>query len=157
MARWSEIESAAPKLAGRVLARFDAGRHKVLATLRQDGSPRVSGIESSFAGADLWFGGMADSRKVLDLLRDPRFALHSASVDPPAWTGNAKVAGRAVAVTDPAELTAVIAAEGEPPGPARYFRAEITELVLTHLGDPADHLVIEFWREGEGLRRVERR
>ena len=102
---------------------------------------------------------MAGSRKALDLLRDPRFALHSASVDPPDWTGDAKVAGRAVEETDPARVAAVLGASGggEPPGPARLFRADLSEVVLTRLGDPPDHLVIEWWHEGEGLRRVERR
>jgi len=157
MASWDEVSATEPAIANAARALFDAQKHKTLATLRADGSPRISGIEVAFVAGELWFGGMADSRKVLDLLRDPRFALHSASADPPAWSGDAKVAGRAVAVTEPAVLAALVAATGEPPGPARYFRADLTEVVLTRLGDPPDHLLIEFWHEGRGLRRVERR
>ncbi len=59
----------------------------------------------------MWFGGMWQSKKALDLLRDPRFALHSASLDAAEWKGDAKI---------------------------------------------ADHIVIEFWREGQGVQRVER-
>ncbi len=44
-----------------------------------------------------------------------------------------------------------------PPGPSHLFRADIREVVLTRVGDPPDHLVIERWKEGEGLRRFERR
>jgi len=33
----------------------------------------------------------------------------------------------------------------------------VTEVVVTRIGDPPDHLVIELWREGEGLRRMQRR
>ena len=108
MATWSEIEAAAPELAGRARAAFDAHKHKVLATLRRDGSPRISGIEATIADGELWLGMMPGSRKALDLRRDPRLALHSASVDPPddptAWTGDAKLSGRAVEVDDPALL-----------------------------------------------------
>ena len=103
MATWSEIESAAPELAGRARAAFDAHKHKVLATLRRDGSPRISGIEATITDGELWLGMMPGSRKALDLRRDPRLALHSASDDPPddptAWTGDAKLSGRAVRST----------------------------------------------------------
>jgi hypothetical protein len=33
---------------------------------------------------------------------------------------------------------------------------DVTEVVLTRVGDPPDHLVIELWREGQGLRRTRR-
>jgi len=60
---------------------FDAHKHKTLATLRKDGSPRISGIEVDFVDGDLWLGAMWQSRRALDLRRDPRFALHSATAD----------------------------------------------------------------------------
>jgi len=159
MASWDEVRAAVPEFAEEVRGLFDAHRHKVLATLRQDGSPRVSAVETAFIEGDLWFGGYADSRKVLDLARDGRFALHSGTGDEDRWQGDAKFAGRAVEETDPARIRAIFRASGggDPPGPARIFRADLTEVVLTRLGEPADHLAIEYWREGQGLRRVERR
>ena len=158
MASWSEVEAAAPELAARVRATMDAHKHKVLATLRRDGSPRVSGIEATFTDGELWLGMMPGSRKAMDLRRDPRLALHSASVDPTeedpsAWPGDAKVAGRAVEVDDPA-LVERLAGEGG--GGAHLFRVDLTEVVHTRVGEPADHLVIEVWREGTGLRRLRR-
>src|SRR5215208_6427294 len=107
MANWSEVEAAAPELAARARATLDAHKHKVLATLRRDGSPRLSGIEATIVDGELWLGMMPGSRKALDLRRDPRLALHSASVDPPsddpsAWPGDAKLSGRAVEVDDSA-------------------------------------------------------
>ena len=159
MASWSEIEAAAPELAARARATFDAHRHKVLATLRRDGSPRISGIEASFTDGELWLGMMPGSRKALDLRRDPRLALHSASVDPPddpvAWTGDAKLSGRAVEVEDP-ELLRRLGAGDEAEG-AHLFRVDVTELVHIRVGDPADHLVIDLWQEGKGLSRRQRR
>jgi hypothetical protein len=163
MASWREIEAQAPELAALAREFLDAHVHKTLATLRKDGSPRISGTEMSFVDGDLWLGGMHKSMKALDLRRDPRLALHSASMDPPddpsAWEGDAKLAGRAEEITDPERKAAVSkgAGGGEPPGPYHLFRVDVTELVVTRVGDPPDHLVIESWREGEGLRRVQRR
>ena len=150
MASWRELEEAEPEFAGRVRRLFDAHRHKTIATLRADGSPRISGIEAQFVDGELTFGSMPRSRKGADLLRDPRFALHSASEDPPegdpaGWSGDAKVAGRAVLV---GEL------EGEVSG--QSFRAELDEVVVTGLNDAATLLVIESWRPGRGVTRVER-
>jgi Pyridoxamine 5'-phosphate oxidase len=157
MATWSEIEAAAPELAGRARAAFDAHKHKVLATLRRDGSPRISGIEATIADGELWLGMMPGSRKALDLRRDPRLALHSASDDPPddpaTWAGDAKLSGRAVEVDDPALLERLGAGDQ---ADAHLFRVDITELVHTRVGDPADHLVIDLWREGAGLRTMRR-
>jgi hypothetical protein len=154
MASWRQLVAAEPEFAVRVQQYFDRHVHKTIATLRHDGSPRISGIEATLTGEELWFGGMPGSRKVLDLLRDSRFALHSGSDDPPAWTGDAKAAGTVVLLTDPEQLAALI---GETGPAATYFRAELREVVLTRLGEPADHLVIEAWHEGRGLTRVERR
>jgi hypothetical protein len=159
MANWSEVEAAAPELAARARATLDAHKHKVLATLRRDGSPRLSGIEATIVDGELWLGMMPGSRKALDLRRDPRLALHSASVDPPsddpsAWPGDAKLAGRAVEVDDPALLERLGAGEGG--GGAHLFRVDVTEVVHTRVGEPADHLVIEVWDEGAGLRRLKR-
>src|SRR5687767_9790402 len=101
MPAWRDVEREAPDLAQRVRVLFDARRHKTIATLRVDGSPRISGIEAVFADGELTFGSMPHARKGADLRRDPRFALHSATVDPvdgaeAQWPGEAKVAGRVV-------------------------------------------------------------
>ena len=48
MARWERIEAEEPEFAARARGHFDAGVHKTIATLRADGSPRISGIEASF-------------------------------------------------------------------------------------------------------------
>jgi Pyridoxamine 5'-phosphate oxidase len=160
MATWDEFAADAPELARGVRAAFDRGVNKLLATLRRDGSPRISGIEAGFKEGELWLGMMDQSRKALDLRRDPRMALHSPSEDPgedPAkWLGDAKLAGRAVEVTDPSVLQAFRGPD-QPPGPFHLFLVDLTEVVLTRVGDPPDHLVIELWRDGEGLRRFERR
>jgi hypothetical protein len=155
MASWHQVEAEAPELASRARQLLDANKHKTLATLRRDGSPRISGSEVIFEDGELWLGSMWKAVKALDLRRDPRFALHSAS-DGADWSADAKLAGRVEEVTDPAVLAAVVKGEA-PPGPMHLFRADIGELVITGLGgDPPDHLVIESWHEGRGVERRER-
>ena len=160
MPRWDEVVRAAPELAAAVQARFDAHRHKVLGTLRADGSPRLSGIEVTFRDGELWLGMMPDSRKAFDLRRDPRLALHSATVDPDLVDGDARITGSAVEATDAGAMTALVEGDArhEDGAPAGHvFRVDVTELMLIRIGDPADHLVIESWHEGRGVERVERR
>jgi pyridoxamine 5'-phosphate oxidase-like protein len=147
---WSSIEQAEPEFAGRVRRLFDAGRHKTIATLRADGSPRISGIECEFSDGDLRFGSMTRARKGADLRRDPRFALHGPTFHPVEgkereWPGEAKIAGRAI-----------------PAGPVtngpdgEMFVADITEVVVTGVDVEANKLVVEFWTPARGLRRVDR-
>jgi hypothetical protein len=143
MASWSEVEAQAPELAARARGIFDAFTHKTIATLRRDGSPRISGTEVQFEEGEMWIGSMSNAVKALDLQRDPRFALHSGSASPPDWTGDAKVAGRAEEVTE----------EG---ASSHRFRLDITELVVTSIGDPPDHIVIESWHAGRGVSRLTR-
>jgi hypothetical protein len=143
MASWSDVEAEVPELAARAREIFDAHTHKTLATLRRDGSPRISGTEVQFEEGEMWIGSMWRAVKALDLQRDPRFALHSGSGDPPDWTADAKVAGRAEEVT-------------EPQASSHRFRLQVTELVVTSIGDPPDHIVIESWHEGRGVSRLTR-
>lgn len=158
MASWAEFEERAPDLAREVRERFDAHRHKTMATLRRDGAPRISGTEVTLEEGELWVGGMPGSQKCRDLQRDPRLAIHSGSDEPEEWKGDAKVAGRAVEVTDPEVLRAFTeAAEESPPGPFHLFRVDLTEATVVRLGDPADHLVVAWWTPEVGVRRVERR
>jgi Pyridoxamine 5'-phosphate oxidase len=155
VAAWKVIEQAEPAFAARVRALFDAGRHKTIATLRADGSPRISGIECEFTDGDLRFGSMTGARKGADLKRDPRFALHGPAFHPEEgkesdWPGEAKIAGRAI----PAGPVTTDEASGQPDGD--MFVAEITEVVITGLNAEATRLVVESWTPGRGLRRVER-
>ena len=155
MAAWQEVEAEAPELAARAREFFDANKHKTLATLRRDGSPRISGSEIIFADGEMWLGSMWQAVKALDLRRDPRFALHSAS-DGDDFQGDAKVAGRVEEVTSDAVKEAVVQGNA-PPGPMHLFRADITELVVISLGgDPPDHMVIDAWHAGRGVSRRKR-
>ena len=144
MATWSEVTNAVPELARRAQELFEAHTHLTIATLRRDGSPRISGIECVFEDGELWFGSMRNGVKALDLLRDGRFALHSASADPDVrpWPGDAKIAGVALEV----------AHEGD----SHKFRADVTEVSVVEHGDPKDHLRITSWHPGRGVTSFKR-
>lgn len=160
MATWSEVIGAAPTLSVDVQARFEATGLGLLATLRKDGSPRITGVEPGFSRGELWLGMMDQSRKALDLRRDPRLALHSATIDKDVKDGDARITGIAVELVDgdPRRTTFLddLRAHGDwaPDGPFHLFRVDATE--LTMVGPEGDHLVIRSWREGGEERRVER-
>jgi Pyridoxamine 5'-phosphate oxidase len=155
MPGWQAFEQAEPEFAGRVRRLLEAGRHKTIATLRADGSPRISGIECELTDGDLRFGSMSDARKGADLERDPRFALHGPTFHPEEgkegeWPGEAKIAGRAIP-------DGPVTTDGSSDAPdGQMFVADITEVVITGLNEQATRLVVEWWTPGQGLRRIER-
>ena len=152
---WERFAEEAPELAAAVRGRFEATKHHVLATVRRDGSPRVSGTEVMFHGPDLAVGSMPGAVKARDLQRDGRFALHANPGDGSMEGGDAKVAGVAVEEVDPDRFEAY-AEEVKPPLPSHLFRLGLDEVVLTSLHPDGDRLVIETWRPGAGVTRVER-
>ncbi|MFD0689462.1 pyridoxamine 5'-phosphate oxidase family protein [Actinomadura fibrosa] len=149
MATWELFEKEAAELAATVRRRFESEKTHVLATLRKDGSPRVSGTEVDFPGPDLSFGSMLHAVKALDLRRDGRCAIHAH----PSADGDAKVAGVAVEITDPAEKRRYATGD-EPPGDFHSFRLDLREAVLTAVED--EQLVIRVWRPGRGVRTIRR-
>jgi hypothetical protein len=149
MARWQDVVAADPELADHVRRCFAVRKHATLATLRGDGSPRISGTEVDFAeDGEIYLGMMSASRKALDLRRDPRLALHCPTEDAPeddpsAWLGDAKLAGRAVELSDPGRLDE-----------DHRFKIDVTEVVVTAV--EGDHLVIRSWHPERGVERRER-
>jgi hypothetical protein len=147
VASWNEFEADAPEFATRVRSLMSTRKHLTMATLRRDGSPRISGTEVEFAGGTLQIGSMPRAVKAQDLQRDPRIAIHGPTEDPPVtspatWTGEAKIAGTATEV--------------ESDGPAHRFVIDVTEAVITHLNEAGDRLVVESWTPSGGFRTLER-
>jgi Pyridoxamine 5'-phosphate oxidase len=155
MPSWSEFEAEAPALAERVRAHLEAHKHKTFATVRSDGSPRISGTETEIKDGDLWIGSMWEARKARDLQRDPRYALHSGSDDPPEWTGDAKLAGVAEEIVD-LERMKEINGEHTSPGSMHLFRLDLHEVSTVGLDDERKALVIEVWTPEDGIRTIKR-
>ncbi|MFI1936822.1 pyridoxamine 5'-phosphate oxidase family protein [Streptomyces purpureus] len=151
---WAGFAAAEPDFAAVVRRRFEAYTHHVLATLREDGSPRLSGLEVDFRFGELWLGMMPNSHKVRDLLRDPRF---NVLANPGSGTdmggGDVRVGGQAVEVTDPETVDRYVKETG-PPLPFHLFRVELTEVVRTSVD--GEDLVVQSWAPDRPLRRVRR-
>jgi hypothetical protein len=147
LASWSDFELAQPEFASRVRALLASRKHLTMATLRRDGSPRISGTEIEFADGQLRIGSMPGAVKAMDLRRDPRLAIHGPTEDPPAghagaWRGEAKIAG--------------IATEVDSGTSAHRFLIDIQEAVITRLNESGDRLVVESWTQARGYRALER-
>jgi hypothetical protein len=149
MTTWAQFENEASQFAAMVRARFEAAETHVLATLRKDGSPRVSGTEVDFKASDLSFGSMLNAVKARDLQRDGRCAIHAH----PTNDGDAKIAGIAHEVTGQAKTAYVTGSE--PPGGFHAFRLELHEAVITAV--EGDELVVRVWRPGLGVRTIRRK
>jgi hypothetical protein len=146
MASWQEFLDAVPEFARRVEGLFTAHKHHTMATVRNDGAPRISGTEVDIDAGELCLGMMPETRRAADLRRDPRLAIHSHSLDPPdgdpgAWSGEAKLSGRAEELPNPGR-------EGD------RFRVDIEQVVLTRID--SRQLVIESWAPMRGLSRRQR-
>ena len=147
MASWSDFESTQPEFASRVRALLASRKHLTMATLRRDGSPRISGIEIEFADGQLRIGSMPRAVKAEDLRRDSRLAIHGPTEDPPAasagaWKGEAKIAGTATEVDSDSD--------------AHRFQIDIQEAVITRLNESGDRLVVESWNPVRGYSVLER-
>jgi hypothetical protein len=149
MSSWAEFAAEAPEFAARVRELFAIGTNKTIATVRADGSPRISGTEVEIEGDDVTLGMMPGSRKLADVERDPRVAIHSPTLEPPEdlsqWPGDAKVAG-------------VLRERPVPEGglPGSYFALDLSEVVHTRMNETGTTLVVESWHPGRGIRRIQR-
>lgn len=163
-ATWADLTDAEPQLEAAVRARLESTKHHVLATLRSDGAPRVSGTEVILAEGVLAIGSMWRAVKALDLRRDGRFALHANPGDGSMEGGDAKVSGSAV------ELTGALAARialrlsdetvdqerQEVPEPFHLFRLDVAQVVLSEVDHERGCMVIRSWWPDRGLVTAER-
>lgn len=157
LVRWGQFEARVPELAEQVRLRFESHIHAVLATLRRDGSPRLSGIEAPIRDGHLWLGMMPGSLKAADLYRDPRFSLHSPPDTEELPLGDARIDGQALAAT-PEEVDVFVASHRMPiedPSAMTLFTARLSRATLIRVED--QELVIDTWTPTDGLRETRRR
>ncbi|WP_063050473.1 pyridoxamine 5'-phosphate oxidase family protein [Nocardia arthritidis] len=101
MTSWSRFIEEAPHVAEIFLRRHRAaGNLCMLGTLRSDGYPRISPVEPRIFEEFLVLAGMPGTTKFRDLARDPRFCLHTATVDTNVSDGDAKLFGTVVDLPD---------------------------------------------------------
>ena len=129
MASWKQFTAESPELAGLAKERFAAFDLVMLGTLKRDGWPRITPIEYTFFDDELTLGGMWHSKKMLDLLRDPRCAIHSVTSNKDGKEGDVKLYGRCLPMREdriePYWQHIFALLNWRPDGPAHVFVFEI--------------------------------
>ncbi|MFD6400544.1 pyridoxamine 5'-phosphate oxidase family protein [Nocardia sp. NPDC060249] len=156
MTTWSQFTEEAPSIAALFQRRHQAtGKLCMLATLRADGSPRISPIEPMVFEDMLILAGMPNTRKFDDLARDPRFCLHTATVDTMVSDGDAKLFGTVTDLQDEAVHARFAQKLFDDSGFDirgekfdHFYVADLTGASTVETGD--DHLDITVWKPGEG-------
>jgi Pyridoxamine 5'-phosphate oxidase len=154
---WRELERAAPEIAEPGKARFDETRVALLATLRRDGSPRISPIEPFFAEGHLLFGAMAWTLKARDLDRDPRCILHSAITGPDEGEPELKLYGQAIEADD--DLRAACPTGwwiNQPREAARVFSLSIEEAAFVTWDYESGEMTVKRWSQETGSKTSRR-
>jgi hypothetical protein len=99
---WENIEHSQHRLAGVGRQRLIDPGVVLVATIRRDGTARISPVEPLVLDGDLWLSMMWQSAKARDLLRDPRVLVHSIVTSREGAAGEFKVRGTARAENNPA-------------------------------------------------------
>ncbi|MFF2550492.1 pyridoxamine 5'-phosphate oxidase family protein [Nocardia sp. NPDC058058] len=160
MTSWNEFAGAAPRIAEIFTRRHAAtGKLCMLATLRSDGFPRISPLEPALFEGELWLVGMPDTTKFKDLERDPRFCLHTATVDTHVADGDVKLFGRVRDVQDPAlhqRWAEALYVESGFDLRGRdfdhFYAADLTGASSVEVGD--GHMDVTVWKPGQPERVV---
>ena len=155
--RWEEFARAAPDLAALGAERFERTGLSLVGTLRIDGTPRISPVEPTIAGSDLLLGMMWQSRKALDLLRDPRLVVHSVVSDREGTEGDFKLYGRVLDVPEPERRNKYADAveariDWRPTEPYHLFAVDIASAGFVIFGKERYALS---WNPTAGLRRTD--
>ncbi|WP_280268200.1 pyridoxamine 5'-phosphate oxidase family protein [Nocardia wallacei] len=163
MTSWDEFTKAAPRVSAIFARRHAAtGNLCMLATTRSDGYPRISPMEPRMFEGELLVVGMPETTKFKDLHRDPRFCLHTATVDTHVGDGDAKLFGVVRNLRDEAMHRRFAEAlyndtgfdlRGRRFDP--FYVADITGGSAVEIGDGCLEVVI--WKAGEAERVVEKR
>lgn len=154
--RWDAFERACPELARMARERFVKDDLVLVGTIRADGSPRISPNEPDLAAGRLFVSMMWRSEKALDLLRDPRVAVHSVPSDRMGTGGDVKIYGRVLDEQDPEIRSAFREAirariDWAPDEPSYHcFSVDVESAGFIRFGE--DPLVLA-WDPERGLRR----
>ena len=148
---WSELEHQQPALAGIARRRLLDPGVVLVATIRGDGTPRVSPVEPFVLDGALWLSMLWQSRKAADLLRDPRILVHSVITSRDGGEGEVKVRGTAraeVRAGRQARYAAAVGASlGWTPEPGRFhlFAVVISEVTFIRYDDATGDQHVARW------------
>jgi hypothetical protein len=158
---WSEMENTQPRLAELARQRLIRPGVVLVATIRRNGTPRLSPVEPLVMDGVLWLSMMWQSMKARDLLRDPRILVHSVITNRDGDEGEFKIRGIARSEPDPGVQRryagAVASSLGWNPQPGRFhlFAVDMEEVTFVRY-DPArgDQHVARWPPGSEFIRRA---
>jgi len=158
--RWAEMEQRQPNLAAIGRQRLIDPGVLLIATIRRDGTPRLSPVEPFIMAGHLFLSMLWQSRKAADLMRDPRILVHSIVTNRDGGDGEFKVRGRAQAEDDRLVqrryAASVAASLGWQPEPGRFhlFSIDIEDVVYLRYDDNTGDQYLAAWPPGrESVRR----
>jgi hypothetical protein len=135
--RWSQIEQHQPRLAELGRKRLVDPGVVLVATIRRDGTPRLSPVEPFVLDGAFWLSMMWDSKKAADLQRDPRILVHSVITNRDGDEGEVKLRGTVREEHDLAVQRryagAVAQSLGWDPVPGRFHLFEVSAKHLTYI------------------------
>jgi len=121
---------------------MEASRYSLLATIRADGFPRISGVVAHFGDGRLRLAMRTSAAMAADLRREPRIAFHSGPVEGEGPLMDAKLQGTAAEETDPRIVERFL--DSLPHGAGGDVA-----LFTIALSDDESHHVITSWKVGE--------
>jgi Pyridoxamine 5'-phosphate oxidase len=147
---WSEMTESQPRLAALARERLIDPGVLLVATIRRDGTPRLSPVEPFVLDGDLWLSMMWQSTKARDLLRDPRILVHSVITSRDGAEGEVKLRGAARDEPDLAVqrryAAAVGASLGWDPVPGRFHLFGVDIEQVTYIAyDPSGDQHVAMW------------
>ena len=133
----------------------------LVATIRRDGTPRLSPVEPFLLDGSLWLSMMWQSRKAQDLLRDKRVLVHSIVTSRDGATGEVKLRGRAILVDEAgarARYCEAVAVLGWQPTEPNFhlFRIDLQDATfIRYAPDESGDQFVTRWPDGvEFVRRA---
>ena len=150
---WADLEREAPDLAAIARDEFARSGMALVGTLRRDGAPRISNVEPVIADGELYLGMMWQSRKVVDLLRDPRLVLRNAVCTNRGDEVELIIRGHAVARDDATSREAYLAHSEAAWGssPFHLFAVAIDSAALIRYGGGQQY--VKVWPQGKEFSR----
>lgn len=148
---WSEVEARQPRLAEVGRQRLMDPGFVLVATVRRDGTPRLSPVEPWIMDGVLWLSMMRGSTKAADLARDPRILVHNAIANKDGQEGEFKIRGTAqeeesldIQRRYAAEVSKSLGWNPEP-GQFHLFRVAIGHITYLHYDPPTGDQYGAMW------------
>jgi hypothetical protein len=158
--RWDDLQAQQPRLGAVAHDRLLGPGVLLVATIRRDGTPRLSPVEPLVLDGDLWLSMLLGSRKAADLHRDPRVLVHSVVTGPNGEDGEIKLRGTAVAADDHdaqqryADAVSAVLPWSPEVGRFHLFRVDIDDVTVLRYDNATGDQFLTRWPAGtETVRR----